>query len=97
VGEVGREGDAFGEDRVAAASPHGEAYADRLRARAQEAAQRGCAISGSGSGSGSACDEGLSAVAVPVTSRPGTVLVSLSLSGPAHLGRHRSGRRDARR
>lgn len=90
---MGREGDAFGEDRVAAASPHGEAYADRLRARAQEAAQRGCAISGSGS----ACDEGLSAVAVPVTSRPGTVLVSLSLSGPAHLGRHRSGRRDARR
>lgn len=49
VGEVGREGDAFGEDRVAAASRHGEAYADQLRTRTQEAAQSGYAVSGSGS------------------------------------------------
>jgi DNA-binding IclR family transcriptional regulator len=64
--------------RVAAASPHGEAHADRLRAWAQEAAQRGYAVSSS------EWDEGLTAVAVPVTGRSGSVVASLSLSGPSH-------------
>ena len=63
--------------RVAAASPHGEAYADRLRAKARDAAQRGYAVSSS------EWDEGLTAVAVPVTSRSGAVVASLSLSGPS--------------
>ncbi|MEU6799395.1 IclR family transcriptional regulator [Streptomyces neyagawaensis] len=64
--------------RVAAASPHGESYAERLRARAEEAAQRGYAVSSS------EWDEGLTAVAVPVTGRSGGVIASLSVSGPSH-------------
>ncbi|MFB6849981.1 IclR family transcriptional regulator [Streptomyces sp. NPDC056373] len=64
--------------RVAAASPHGEAHVDRLRAWAQEAAQRGYAVSSS------EWDEGLTAVAVPVTGRSDSVVASLSLSGPSH-------------
>ncbi|WP_234342802.1 IclR family transcriptional regulator [Streptomyces fulvoviolaceus] len=63
--------------RLAAASPRGEAHVERLRAWAQEAAQRGYAVSSS------EWDEGLTAVAVPVTSRSGTVIASLSLSGPS--------------
>jgi DNA-binding IclR family transcriptional regulator len=49
-----------------------------LRACAQEAAQRGYAVSSS------EWDEGLTAVAVPVTGRSGSVVASLSLSGPSH-------------
>ncbi|WP_257234344.1 IclR family transcriptional regulator [Streptomyces sp. JV178] len=64
--------------RVAAASPHGESYAERLRARAEEAAQRGYAVSSS------EWDEGLTAVAVPVAGRSGGVIASLSVSGPSH-------------
>ncbi|OAH09462.1 IclR family transcriptional regulator [Streptomyces jeddahensis] len=63
--------------RVATASPHGETYADQLRAWSQEAAQRGYAVSSS------EWDEGLTAVAVPVTGRSGAVVASLSLSGPS--------------
>jgi DNA-binding IclR family transcriptional regulator len=63
--------------RVAAASPHGEAHAERLRSRAQEAAQRGYAVSSS------EWDEGLTAVAVPITARSGKVIASLSVSGPS--------------
>jgi DNA-binding IclR family transcriptional regulator len=63
--------------RIAAASPHGEEYADRLRTRAQEAAERGYSVSSS------EWDEGLTAVAVPITGRSGTVIASLSLSGPS--------------
>ncbi|MGW0651624.1 IclR family transcriptional regulator [Streptomyces umbrinus] len=64
--------------RVATSSPQGEAHADQLRDWAQEAAQRGYAVSSS------EWDEGLTAVAVPVTSRSGKVIASLSLSGPSH-------------
>ncbi|MDX2602813.1 IclR family transcriptional regulator [Streptomyces caniscabiei] len=64
--------------RVAASSPHGEAYAEELRTRAQEAAYRGYAVSSS------EWDEGLTAVAVPITSRSSRVIASLSLSGPSH-------------
>jgi DNA-binding IclR family transcriptional regulator len=63
--------------RVAASSPRGEAQAEQLRAWAEEAAQRGYAVSSS------EWDEGLTAVAVPVTSRTGKVIASLSLSGPS--------------
>ncbi|MDN0199474.1 IclR family transcriptional regulator [Streptomyces sp. S.PNR 29] len=63
--------------RVALSSPHGEAYADRLRAWAEEAAQRGYAVSSS------EWDDGLTAVAVPVTGLSGAVVASLSLSGPS--------------
>ncbi|MFF7947673.1 IclR family transcriptional regulator [Streptomyces griseorubiginosus] len=63
--------------RIAASSPHGDAHADRLRAWAEEAAHRGYAVSSS------EWDEGLTAVAVPVTSRSGKVIASLSLSGPS--------------
>ncbi|MER6162770.1 IclR family transcriptional regulator [Streptomyces sp. NPDC001868] len=63
--------------RVASASPQGEEYADRLRTGVREATQRGYAVSSS------EWDEGLTAVAVPVTSRSGTVIASLSLSGPS--------------
>jgi DNA-binding IclR family transcriptional regulator len=63
--------------RVALASPHGEAHADQLRAWSQEAAQRGYAVSSS------EWDEGLTAVAVPVIGRSGSVIASLSVSGPS--------------
>ncbi|MFF0085209.1 IclR family transcriptional regulator [Streptomyces canus] len=64
--------------RVAAASPQGEAHVERLRAWVTEAAERGYAVSSS------EWDEGLTAVAVPVTGRTGKVVASLSLSGPSH-------------
>ena len=64
--------------RIAASSPHGDTHADRLRAWAEEAAHRGYAVSSS------EWDEGLTAVAVPVVSRSGKVIASLSLSGPSH-------------
>ncbi|WP_037681685.1 IclR family transcriptional regulator [Streptomyces griseus] len=63
--------------RVAASSPHGESYLDQLRARAQDAAQRGYAVSSS------EWDEGLTAVAAPVLGRSGSVVASLSVSGPS--------------
>ena len=63
--------------RVALASPQGEAYTERLRAWAEDAAQRGYAVSSS------EWDEGLTAVAVPVTGRSGAVVASLSVSGPS--------------
>ena len=64
--------------RIALASPHGEAYAEHLRTCAAEAASRGYAVSSS------EFDEGLTAVAVPITGRTGKVIASLSLSGPSH-------------
>ncbi|WP_328223359.1 hypothetical protein OG272_22025 [Streptomyces sp. NBC_00104] len=64
--------------RVAASSPHGEAYADELRTRAQEAVHHGYAVSSS------EWDEGPTAVAVPVTGLSGKVIASLSVSGPSH-------------
>ncbi|MCL8014882.1 IclR family transcriptional regulator [Streptomyces sp. AS02] len=64
--------------RVALASPRGEPHLARLRDGATEAAERGYAVSSS------EFDEGLTAVAVPVTGRTGRVIASLSLSGPSH-------------
>ncbi|AYC43547.1 IclR family transcriptional regulator [Streptomyces griseorubiginosus] len=64
--------------RVAATSPQGEEQAGRLRTWAAEAAERGYAVSSS------EFDEGLTAVAVPVTGRTGRVVASLSVSGPSH-------------
>ncbi|HEY8978749.1 MAG TPA: IclR family transcriptional regulator [Streptomyces sp.] len=64
--------------RVAATSPQGEPSTERLRAWAAEAAERGYAVSSS------EFDEGLTAVAVPVTGRTGRVAASLSVSGPTH-------------
>lgn len=64
--------------RVAASSPQGEELTGRLRTWAAEAARRGYAVSSS------EFDEGLSAVAVPVTGRSGRVAASLSVSGPSH-------------
>ncbi|MFD5746463.1 IclR family transcriptional regulator [Streptomyces sp. NPDC127033] len=63
--------------RVALASPDGEPAMARLRTAAQEARRRGYAVS-----SGE-WDDGLTAVAVPVTGRSGAVIASLSLSGPS--------------
>jgi len=62
--------------RVAAGSPYGEGHVERLRAWAAEAADRGWAASHGER------EEGLSAVAVPVTGRSGAVVAALSLSGP---------------
>ncbi|WP_420709451.1 IclR family transcriptional regulator domain-containing protein [Streptomyces sp. FxanaA7] len=50
--------------RVAASSPHGEAYAEELRTPAQEAADRGYTVSSS------EWDEGLTAVATPPPPSP---------------------------
>jgi DNA-binding IclR family transcriptional regulator len=63
--------------RVALNSPHGEAHAARLREWTQEAAVRGYAVSHGER------DVGLTAVAVPITSRSGVTVASLSLSGPS--------------
>ncbi|MFG3292318.1 IclR family transcriptional regulator [Streptomyces sp. NPDC048179] len=63
--------------RVALASPQGEAYTDRLREWVADATRHGYAVSSS------EWDEGLTAVAVPVTGRSGAVVASLSLSGPS--------------
>lgn len=62
---------------IARASPHGEEHAARLKEWTQEAARRGYAVSTS------EYDEGLTAIAVPITSRSGAVVASLSLSGPS--------------
>ncbi|MFE4056503.1 IclR family transcriptional regulator [Streptomyces sp. NPDC059096] len=63
--------------RVALASPDGEPAVAALRTTAREARRRGYAVS-----SGE-WDDGLTAVAVPVTGRSGAVIASLSLSGPS--------------
>ena len=59
-------------------TPAFNTYTAGLRTRAQEAAYRGYAVSSS------EWDEGLTAVAVPITSRSSRVIASLSLSGPSH-------------
>lgn len=61
--------------RVAATSPHGDLAT--LRAGVDEAAARGWAVSHGER------EAGLSAVAVPVQGRAGTVIAALSLSGPS--------------
>ncbi|MCX4831431.1 IclR family transcriptional regulator [Streptomyces sp. NBC_00006] len=64
--------------RVAVDSPHGEGHARQLRVWADVAVEQGFAVSRGER------DEGLTAVAVPVLGRTGTVVASLSLSGPSH-------------
>ncbi|MFI9803711.1 IclR family transcriptional regulator [Streptomyces sp. NPDC052301] len=64
--------------RIALSSPQGEALTGQLLGWAAEAAERGYAVSTS------EWDEGLTAVAVPVTGGTGRVVASLSLSGPSH-------------
>lgn len=62
--------------RVARDSPYGEAHAGRLREWIDEAARHGYALSHGER------DEGLSAVAVPITDPSGGTVAALSLSGP---------------
>jgi DNA-binding IclR family transcriptional regulator len=62
--------------RIARASPYGEQHVRRLQEWIDEAAHRGYAISHGER------EEGLSAVAVPVLGRSGTVVAALTLSGP---------------
>jgi DNA-binding IclR family transcriptional regulator len=62
--------------RIACSSPYGEGHAERLRQGISEAAREGYAVSHGER------EDGLSAVAVPVTGRSGAVVAALSLSGP---------------
>lgn len=62
--------------RVARLSPHGESHLETLRKWADDAKGEGYAVSHGER------EEGLSAVAVPVTGRSGVVVAALTLSGP---------------
>jgi DNA-binding IclR family transcriptional regulator len=62
--------------RVAKSSPYGHDYIDSLRAQIEEATARGYAASHGER------EAGLSAVAVPVVGRTGSMIAALSLSGP---------------
>lgn len=62
--------------RVALSSPYGEGHVQRLREWIDEAAHLGWAASHGER------EDGLSAVAVPIVGRSGTVVAALSLSGP---------------
>jgi DNA-binding IclR family transcriptional regulator len=62
--------------RVARSSPYGEGHVRRLREWIDEAAQQGYAVSHGER------EDGLSAVAVPIAGRSGSVVAALSLSGP---------------
>jgi len=61
--------------RIARSSPYGEDHVRRLREWIDEAARRGYAVSHGER------EDGLSAVAVPVTGRSGAVVAALTLSG----------------
>jgi DNA-binding IclR family transcriptional regulator len=63
-------------ERIAQSSPYGAGHARRLREWIDEATAQGHAVSHGER------DEGLSAVAVPIVGRSGTVVAALSLSGP---------------
>jgi DNA-binding IclR family transcriptional regulator len=63
-------------DRVARSSPYGEGHVRRMREWIDEAAGAGYAVSHGER------DTGLSAVAVPILGRSGTVVAALTLSGP---------------
>jgi DNA-binding IclR family transcriptional regulator len=63
-------------DRIAKASPFGDGHAERMRWWIAEATQQGYAVSHGER------EEGLSAVAVPLLGRSGTVVAALTLSGP---------------
>jgi DNA-binding IclR family transcriptional regulator len=62
--------------RIARNSPYGAGHAATLRAEIDEAAVRGFAVSHGER------EKGLSAVAVPIVGRNGSVVAALSLSGP---------------
>ena len=62
--------------RIARRSPYGDGHAQTLREQAAEARGDGYAVSHGER------EEGLSAVAVPVTGRSGAVVAALTLSGP---------------
>jgi len=62
--------------RVARSSPYGETHVRRLREWIDEAVHQGYAVSHGER------EDGLSAVAVPVVGRSGSVVAALSLSGP---------------
>jgi DNA-binding IclR family transcriptional regulator len=62
--------------RVARSSPYGEQHVRRLQEWIDEATHQGFAVSHGER------EEGLSAVAVPVLGRAGTVVAALTLSGP---------------
>lgn len=62
--------------RVARSSPYGEGHLKRLREWIDEAAHNGFAVSHGER------EDGLTAVAVPITGRSGAVVAALSLSGP---------------
>ena len=64
--------------RVARSSPYGENHVRRLQEWIDETVARGYAVSHGER------EDGLSAVAVPILGRTGTVLAALSLSGPTH-------------
>ena len=63
--------------RVARSSPYGEQHVRRLQEWIDEATHQGFAVSHGER------EEGLSAVAVPVLGRSGTVVAALGLSGPS--------------
>jgi DNA-binding IclR family transcriptional regulator len=63
-------------ERVARSSPYGEGHVRRMQEWIDEAAQAGHATSHGER------DAGLSAVAVPILGRSGTVVAALTLSGP---------------
>lgn len=62
--------------RVARSSPYGDTHAKRLQEWIDEAAHQGYAVSHGER------EDGLSAVAVPILGRSGSVVAALSLSGP---------------
>ena len=64
-------------ERVARSSPYGEGHVRRMREWTDEAAQQGYAVSHGER------ETGLSAVAVPILGRSGTVVAALTLSGPS--------------
>jgi DNA-binding IclR family transcriptional regulator len=63
--------------RVARSSPYGDGHVRRLQEWIDDAAQKGYAVSNGER------EEGLSAVAVPILGRSGTVIAALTLSGPS--------------
>ncbi|GAA0480634.1 IclR family transcriptional regulator [Paractinoplanes deccanensis] len=63
-------------ERIAASSPYGEGHVRRMREWIDEADQQGYAVSHGER------EAGLSAVAVPILGRSGTVVAALTLSGP---------------
>jgi DNA-binding IclR family transcriptional regulator len=64
-------------DRVARSSPYGDGHVRRMQEWIDDATQKGYAVSHGER------EEGLSAVAVPILGRSGTVIAALTLSGPS--------------